>query len=123
MNGQRRQRGASLFQILIILGLVGFMALLAIRIVPVYFDAWTVRNVVNTMAEERALRGASRHEILQSLQRRFDINNVTHIRREDIVLRPVSGGMELVVEYEARTHLMGNFDGVAHFRFQVVIPN
>jgi hypothetical protein len=117
----RYQRGASLIGWLVILAFIGFVALVVIRIVPVYVEALTVRSVLNGLQDDRELIGNDRNAIMQSLQKRFDINDVKSVKRDDIVIESSGGGITVVVDYEARFPLAGNIDGIAHFRDQVTI--
>jgi hypothetical protein len=101
--------------------LIGFAALVGMRLVPVYIEGSTVRTVVKGLESDPELSANNRAGVVQALMKRFDINNVTNVSREDIALQQVSEGLEVVVEYDARVTLFGNLDAVAHFRQQAVI--
>ena len=118
-----RQQGASLIGWLIILTFIGMIALITIRVVPVYIDAYTVRSVLLSLQDERELASGDRNAILQALQKRLAINDVRSVSRDNISMQPVSGGIEVAVDYEARFPLIANIEGVAHFTSKVTIRN
>lgn len=115
------QRGMSLVGWLIVLAFIGCIALVVIRVVPVYAEAWTVRSVINGLQEDRDLARSDRNAILRSLQKRLEINNVRSVGRDDITIQAADGGTEVVIDYETRFPLIGNIDGIAHFRNTVTI--
>jgi hypothetical protein len=119
----RYQRGASMIGWLIILAFIGMVALVTIRVVPVYLDAYTVRSVLKGLQDDRELASGDRGAILRALQKRFEINDVKSVTRDDISIQSVSGGTEVVVDYEARFSLIANIDGIARFTSKVTIRN
>jgi len=48
-----RQRGIGFFGIIALIAIVGFIGLLAVRMVPVYMEANTVRNIMQSMQDDR----------------------------------------------------------------------
>lgn len=119
---KNKQKGAGLIAWVFVLAMIGFIALLAIRVLPPYMEYLTVSSVVQSLKDDPDLRGAQRLAVLSALDKRFQINDVKSVERDDITTEQVSEGLQVVVEYENRFPLLGNFDGVATFREQVIIP-
>lgn len=117
---KRRQAGASLIGWLIILILIGFIALVGIRVIPIYMESYTVRSELGRLADSD-VSAKDRAGLISSFMRRMDVNNVRDIGRDDIILETVTGGVEMTVDYERRFAIAGNLDGIASFRFQVLI--
>jgi hypothetical protein len=115
MHGLKRQRGASLIFTLIVLVVVGFAITIGIRLVPIYINAYTVKTILNEVADES--RGTDRNpsQIWASIDKRLDINDVDNIKREHFVYRRDRGVTTIGITYEARTKLLGNLDVVAKF--------
>src|SRR5690606_41598740 len=88
----RRQRGVSLIGWLIVLIFVGLVALIAIRVVPVYVEAFTVRSILQSLQDERSLAGADRNAVWRTLQKRFEINDVKSVGRDNISGQAGRGG-------------------------------
>lgn len=116
-----RQRGVSLIGWLIILVFIGAVALIGIRVVPVYVEAFTVRSVLQGLEDDPNLRGADGSAVLEALRKRFDINDVDSVKRSNIKIEPGDGGLQVTIDYETRFPLVANIDGVAHFRQQATI--
>jgi len=117
----RYQQGAGLIGWLIILIFVGILALITIRVVPVYMEAYYVRSVLQGLQGEHALAEGDRNAIWQLLQKRFEVNNINSVNRDDVHVQKGSGGTVISVAYETRFPLIGNIDGVASFSSKVTV--
>lgn len=117
----RNQQGAGLIGWLIILAFVGIVALVTIRTVPVYLEAYYVRSVLKSLQSDQGLVADDRNAVWQSLQRRFDVNDITSVKRDDVSIRKVAHGTEIVIDYETRFPLVGNIDGIANFTSKVTV--
>lgn len=55
---------------------------------------------------------------------RFQVDDVTNVTREDIVIEKSDGVLVVTIDFEIRTHVMGNVDMVGKFNKEVeVIAN
>lgn len=115
------QRGAGLIGWLIILIFVGVLALITIRVVPVYLEAYYVRSVLKSLQNDRTVAEWDRNAAWQSLQKRFEVNNIRSVGRDDVNIQKGPGGTEIVVAYETRFPLIGNIDGIANFTSKVTV--
>lgn len=117
----RHQRGMSLIGWLIVLVFIGLIALITIRIVPVYMEAYTVRSILQSLQDDRDLAKADRNAVWRTLQKRLEINDVTSVKRDNISLQAVGGGTQITIDYESRFPLIANIDGIASFTSRVTI--
>lgn len=117
----RYQRGISLIGWLIVLTFVGLVALITIRVVPVYMEAYTVRSILQGLQNDRDLAGADRNAIWRTLQKRLEVNDVRSVGRDNISLEAVGGGTQVTIDYESRFPLIANIDGIASFTSRVTI--
>ena len=117
-----RQRGMTGFGMLMMLGIVGLSALLGMRIVPIYLDHFVVKSSMQALKQDLETRQMSAAEVRQTIGRRFDINNVTHIGEKDVKIRQNGQGMIVELAYEDRRPLIGNLEVVAKFSETVVLP-
>lgn len=108
-----RQRGMTYLGLLIILGVIAFFAMVAIKVVPLYLENMKIGNTLKSLQEEGGARSES--EIRDTLRKRFSINDITHVTDDDV--KVVREGKKLVVtiDYEARVPLFKNLDVVARF--------
>jgi len=120
---QKRQRGATLIGWLFVLVMIGAFALVAVRLLPVYMESFTVKQILDELATGRDVNTKDRAAVLATLTKRLDINNVERVKRENITVQAVANGLEVTIDYEARVPIVGNLDGVAHFRKQVTLRN
>ena len=118
----RKQKGLSLIGFLLVLALAIFATFIAMRIVPIYLEYWSVVNAMNSVRDEPGSAGKSlfdiRVKVLNNLYVSYSDNNVkeNHIR----VVR-TTAGPTLRIAYEVRKPLIGNLDVVASFDRSVLL--
>ncbi|MCO6439959.1 MAG: DUF4845 domain-containing protein [Nitrococcus mobilis] len=115
------QGGMVLVSWLVTLCMVGTLILVAIRLAPVYIEAYEVGSILQSMAGDSGLRNSTRGEVWETFKKRLDINDINYIVRSDLAMNEVAGGLQLILAYQARVHLLGNLDAVASFRKEAMI--
>ena len=110
-----KESGRSLINMLIIVSMVGVIAMAGIRLVPIYSQHSTAMAVIKEVAALPGAAERSMSELWPDLERRFRINKVTQIGREDFTTTDQGGVRSLRVTYEVRTPMMGNVDAVVTF--------
>ena len=122
MNTVKQQKGMTAIAMALILAMIGFFALLAIRLFPIYMEHFSVTSHLNSLAEDASIKGKSNKEILSTLKKRFDIDDVKNVKSENIfITRNKDKSMLIEVEYEVRTPGIGNVDMVVSFLDEVVV--
>jgi hypothetical protein len=111
----RRQQGLTLISWLVILMMVGFFIMLGLRLAPVYMQNYTVKNILTDLQQEPLISRKPPGEIRQMLLRRFDINGIENLGRENIKVSRAGGKTKVEVAYETRQHIAGNVDVVVTF--------
>lgn len=110
------QRGVSIYGWMIIVGLIGFFALLGMRCVPVYLKHFDVSSVMEWAAKQPELAKASPTEIRSRIQRRFDAGYINFLTARDIkVKRTTDGRRFLEVKYDRQVPFIYNIDLLFHF--------
>ena len=117
MRMPHAQRGMSLIGWMLILGMIGFITLIGLKIGPLYMEWGKVTSSLDGVAQELTTRKATKTQIADMLQRRLDINDVERVDlKEHLTIKRVKGGkMEITVAYEARAPLFKNLSAVADF--------
>jgi len=124
MRAPGRQQGMTLIGWVLTLVVIGFAALVALRLVPVYMDSFTVGSIVSGLQEDPGLSSQDRGGIREAFRKRLDINDVdTVVKPSALKFEEVAGGVRVYVDYEQRVHLIGNLDAVATFHKETVIRN
>lgn len=119
MHELKRQRGLGLLGLLFVLGTLAFVALLVIKIGPLYLNEMTVATAVKGAAEDPDLVGAELSAIRNRLQRRWDIDYIDQVEAKQIRLKRTANGRALFYDYEARVNLFYNIDVVVRFKNEV----
>ncbi|MES1925451.1 DUF4845 domain-containing protein [Salinisphaera sp. T31B1] len=110
-----RQRGMTLWSLLYVLITLGLIALVAVKSLPVYLNAYDVRQAIEWAGAEPDLVSASAPAIQQAIQRRFDAGYVDNIHGRDVAVTKVAGGREISLAYEVRRPLLFNISLVYSF--------
>lgn len=115
----RTQRGITLMGFLMVLVVVGFFALIAIKIFPMYSEYYNMRGAVDELAAQPNAANMTASQIYDDLERRFDIAYVSSVKREHIKLVRAGRGVQLSIDYEVRQPMMGNLDVIGRFEHTV----
>lgn len=101
---------------LFVLGLIGFFTIAGIKVIPMYIEGYKVRSALKSLNKEPNITSKSTAEIVRMLQKRFDVDDVEAVTKEDIVIKNDGGRLVIEIEYEDRRHFMSNLDVVASFK-------
>jgi hypothetical protein len=116
MQLRHRQRGMGLWGWLFVLGVIGFAALITLKLVPIYLAELSIQRVVKGAAEDPGNAGQPLPELRKAMRTRWDVEGITTLRVEDVKLVKTPGGRALAYDYEARTELFYNISLVVHFQ-------
>ena len=111
----RQQAGMTPVATFGVVVLVAFIAFLALKLVPVYLEYFSVVSSVNSLEEDPELGQKSRATIQDLLKRRFEINDVKRVKPENVTITRVDNKTVVDVKYEARVTILGNIDLIASF--------
>lgn len=113
-TGNGPVRGITFLSFIIVLVVVGFFAYMAMRLVPVYQEYFSVRQAMNAVAEE-AGPNTSPAQIRQSLARRFDISYVENVKPQNIRVVRDARGTQLNIQYQRVTPFVYNIEFLISF--------
>ena len=122
MSQSKRQSGMTLIGLLIILFLIGFFALLTLKILPIYLEHFKVVSSLESLQQTPDLADEPRRKIVDLLNRRLDINMVEHVHPEDIEVLKEDGIVTVSVVYSVEKPLFGNLSVIADFDDQIKVP-
>ncbi|MCG5500529.1 DUF4845 domain-containing protein [Ectothiorhodospira lacustris] len=115
MNRMNRQSGIGLIGFLVIVGLLVVIGTVGLRLFPVYTQYMTVISVMKDVSAESGAAGKNIRVLWGEMDRRFQINGVTHVTRDDVTIVEQGGVRSLRVSYEVRTPMIANVDAVVGF--------
>jgi len=122
MHRVKNQTGLTAIGLILILIPVGLAVYIILRVAPVYIEALSVGDAVNSLKKELDLKEKSREEISKMIQKRlYEINNVSSVARDDIKIQKTVNDVTVTIDYEARVPLFGNVALALDFHKRAVI--
>lgn len=96
----KNQQGITVIGILLVMIVIGFVALIGMKVVPMYIQYFTVRSSIESIRKEPQLAQMSSTDIQAAIQKRFDIGYVDNITARDLKIRNDRGGRVLDLSYQ-----------------------
>ena len=115
LPGRSKQRGITILAAILLLIIIGFVAVLIMRVLPIYIDYFSTRSTLEGLKGEPGIQERSPIDITKSIDRRFNISYIEHIQARDIKIIKKGGVLSLLLKYEDRRPLIANMDVVASF--------
>ncbi|PPD24314.1 MAG: DUF4845 domain-containing protein [Methylomonas sp.] len=111
----KNQQGLTFISLMLVLGLIVFFVLLTLKIAPIYLDHSKVTNALKGVQQEPGIQNKSEYEIRQMLEKRFDLNYVKDITKDDIKVIKRPNYVKVQIQYETVVKLVGNLSALAEF--------
>ena len=121
---RKTQNGASLITVVAMLALAALIAIFVLKLTPIYIENSAVASVLtNLKGEGGALitRDSTKGSIIQILNKRFSMNNIESVFKEDIQVIREPNYVIITIEYEVRTKFISNIDLAVLFSDSVEI--
>jgi hypothetical protein len=110
-----KQRGITLIGFILVMIVVAMFAIIAMNLVPVYSESFSVKKAMAGLADEPGIDKMDVVQVQKMLQKRFDIDYVESVKAKEAKLERTSSGLQLILNYEVRKPLVYNLDFVAKF--------
>jgi hypothetical protein len=109
-----QQRGVTLPGMIMVSVLIVIVLIVAMKVVPVYVEYYTIQKNFRGMAEDPALAKASRLELLRAWSGRSTVDNITALKSSDIAFEREGNQLVISAEYSVKVpiyrHLNFCFD-------------
>jgi len=112
----KNQRGISLLSMTALAIMVALVALLFIKLFPVYLENGQVRSVLTSLVEQHGNKEMTAREVRGALSSRFNIESIRDISPSDVEIVLDRDGLTLYLDYEVRTALFGNVELLITFQ-------
>ena len=122
MQSKNKQKGLTGISIVVLLIFFAFFAVTLLKIMPIYFDSFKVGDVVSGLKQERGLGEKTNSQIIKIILKRLDVNMVSDVTKEDILIEKVKSEIFVDVEYEVRKPMFGNLDVIISIKKSVTVP-
>lgn len=121
MGMRSRQRGIGWFGVLCVLAVLGFCAVVGVKMLPLYLNQMKVASSVKKVATDPAYANAEAGQLRSALQRYWDIESIETLTPREIKVKRTEHGRYLSYDYEVRERLFYNIHVVLHFQDDVAL--
>jgi hypothetical protein len=122
----KQQTGMSFISLLVLLMMVGFLALLALRIGPLYLEHYTITSLIQKLKQEPTIGQRTAQEVRTTIEKQLYVNDVHRFEkdeyRDSIKVSRETGVLKVAIAYEAREHIMANVDVIVSFSDEAEFP-
>ncbi len=122
MQLQNRQRGLGLWGWIFVLGVIGFVAMITLQLVPIYLAEMSIQRVVKQTAQDPGNSNLPIAQLRSAMKTRWDVEGITTLSVNDVTIQKFGAGRALAYDYEARAELFYNISLVVHFQQKYPIP-
>jgi hypothetical protein len=126
MNLGRNQQGMTFLGWVIVLVLVGGIALIVMKLVPLYMESFKVDSALKSIVEQPNLKDESTADIYKQFVRRMNVEDVNRFNdrnvRKFVTVDKKGPHVTITVEYQAKAELYDNLSLVADFKKQASNP-
>ncbi len=111
-----RQNGISLFGFILAMIVVVMAGIVVMKVAPMYIEYNSVKKSLDGLSQEQF---SSTAEVREALTKRFNINYVDSLQKEDITIKSKEDKYLVAVDYYVDKPLVGNLSLSAHFQYDV----
>ena len=119
MSFRNRQRGLSFLGLIALVGTLGFLAVIGLKLIPIYMDSWKIDGVMNAVISDTDINQQTRKQVLDSMIKRLDIESVDAVNyknyKESLTIKKSNNQTSIHVYYQVVTPLIGNLSLIAEF--------
>jgi Tfp pilus assembly protein PilE len=109
-----KQRGVTLMGLIVTLGVLGFLAVMAAKLMPAYIDYFAVKKIFKSMEQAGDLKNSVR-DIRKSFDTRNTIEDVRSVKGEDLEVTKEGGETVLSANWSVKVPLVANVSACLDF--------
>ena len=110
----RKQSGISLWGLIVTLAVVGFVGVMAAKLLPSYVEYFAVKKMFAAMEQAGDLKGSVR-DIRYSYEKRNAIEDVKSVRGDDLEVSKEGGEAVLTANWSVKVPLVANVNACLDF--------
>ena len=111
----RKQSGLSLISLFFVAMGIVFLSIAIMKVVPAYIEYVSIKKVLSTMVADPELANAKSAQIRGSFTRRSQIDNITSISANDLVISRNNDQLVLSAQYQVQKPLFSNIGVYINF--------
>jgi type II secretory pathway pseudopilin PulG len=110
----RKQRGVSLTGLIIVLAVLGFVGVMAAKLMPSYIEYFAVKKMLASMEQAGDLKGTVR-DIRYGFDKRNAIEDVKSVKGEDLEITKEGGETVVSANWSVKIPLVNNISACVDF--------
>ncbi|MDD2723692.1 MAG: DUF4845 domain-containing protein [Methylovulum sp.] len=114
-TSRKHQQGLTLISLIMLLVSIGSIALLVLKILPIYLDHNKVVNAMDQVKKMEGVVNLSEYELKNAFAKKFSVNYVYDIKPADIRITKSGGYLKVSIEYEKVEPIIGNLSVLVEF--------
>ncbi len=118
----KNQRGMTLISWVLVLGIIAFFATVAIRIIPMYQEYFSVQNIMKGMEEELRNNKLTKQQVNVMLMRRFNTGYIHSVKKDNVEIhrgRNNAFVTKINIDYEVREPFIAHIDLIGSFELEI----
>lgn len=115
MRTPGKERGLSIWGVLLLVFLVVFFGTLVVKLSGPYYDQFTLNAMLSRMVDDSSRGTFSESDFRDRVRRNVNINNIQVDVNRALTFDRRSNPPKLILDYEERIHLFSNVDVVLTF--------
>jgi Tfp pilus assembly protein PilE len=122
----KKQRGMTLIGWAIVLGIIAFFATVAMRLIPMYQEYFSVVQIMESMKVELKENSLTKQQVKVLFEKRFDTGYVFSVKPEN--MKFIAGKdnysvKKVVIDYEVRKPFIAQISLVGHFHEEIDVED
>jgi len=110
----KRQRGVTFVGMVFIAGLIVFVAIIGLKLIPGYIEYFTVVNHLRELARSPEARGTPR-EIQLAFSKRAQVDDIKAVTPDDLEITKEGNNVIITAAYSTKVKLFGNLSACIDF--------
>ncbi len=119
-KGSKRESGMTTIGFAMILMLVGVLAVMVVKVMPVYLENFKVSSAIKGLVDDDRAQGASAKQIKTLLIKKLSIDDVEAVNENNIFIETTNTGKTVNIKYETRVSIFKNIDAVILYESDTV---
>lgn len=118
----KKQSGMTLISWAIVLGIIAFFATVAMRLIPMYQEYFSVVQIMESMKVELKENNLTKQQVKVLFEKRFDTGYVFNVKSENMKFIPGRDNYsvkKVVIDYEVREPFIAQISLVGNFHEEI----
>jgi len=105
---RHQQRGEGILGVALIVVVVGFLAIVGLKLTPIYLEFLAVKRAIVNTAQSPEAKNATVSDLRRSVDKRFEVDNVKSIASADVDITKEGGRPVISATYSVKVPLITN---------------